>query len=71
MALLGSGFDPGATNVFTVYQAKHHFDTVHYLDIVDSRVVFDDMIRLHGGEDDGDGKLEPGIRKQLTPTFAQ
>ncbi len=35
MALLGSGFDPGATNVFTAYQAKHHFDKVEYLDIVD------------------------------------
>jgi saccharopine dehydrogenase-like NADP-dependent oxidoreductase len=52
MTLLGSGFDLGATNVFTDYQAKYHFDTVHYLDIIDSRVVFDDMIRLHGGEDD-------------------
>ncbi len=35
MALLGSGFDPGATNVFTAYAAKHYFDEVHYLDIID------------------------------------
>lgn len=35
MALLGSGFDPGVTNVFTAYAAKHYFDEVHYLDIVD------------------------------------
>jgi saccharopine dehydrogenase (NAD+, L-lysine forming) len=35
MALLGSGFDPGATNVFTAHQAKHHFDKIQYLDIVD------------------------------------
>lgn len=35
MALLGSGFDPGATNVFTAYLAKHYFDEVHYLDIID------------------------------------
>jgi saccharopine dehydrogenase (NAD+, L-lysine-forming) len=35
MALLGSGFDPGATNVFTAYLAKHHFDEMHTLDIVD------------------------------------
>jgi len=35
MALLGSGFDPGATNVFTAYLAKHHFDEIHELDIVD------------------------------------
>ncbi len=35
MALLGSGFDPGATNVFTAYLAKHYFDTIQTLDIVD------------------------------------
>ena len=35
MALLGCGFDPGATQVFTAYAAKHHFDEMHYLDIVD------------------------------------
>ena len=35
MALLGSGFDPGATNVFTAYLAKHYFDEMHTLDIID------------------------------------
>ncbi|MCP5143716.1 MAG: saccharopine dehydrogenase family protein [Gammaproteobacteria bacterium] len=35
MALLGSGFDPGATNVFTAYLAKHEFDTIETLDIID------------------------------------
>lgn len=35
MALLGCGFDPGATQVFTAYAAKHHFDRMDYLDIVD------------------------------------
>jgi len=35
MALLGCGFDPGATQVFTAYAAKHQFDEMHYLDIVD------------------------------------
>lgn len=35
MALLGSGFDPGATNVFTAYLAKHYFDEIHSLDIID------------------------------------
>lgn len=35
MALLGSGFDPGATNVFTAYIAKHYFDEIHQLDIID------------------------------------
>jgi len=36
MAVLGCGFDPGATNVFTAYAAKHHFDEMHTLDIVDA-----------------------------------
>jgi saccharopine dehydrogenase (NAD+, L-lysine forming) len=35
MALLGCGFDPGATQVFTAYAAKYHFTEMHYLDIVD------------------------------------
>lgn len=35
MALLGSGFDPGATNMFTAHMAKHYFDEIHELDIVD------------------------------------
>jgi saccharopine dehydrogenase (NAD+, L-lysine-forming) len=34
-ALLGSGFDPGVTNVFTVWALKHHFDEIHTLDIID------------------------------------
>ncbi len=34
-ALLGCGFDPGVTSIFTAYAAKHHFDEIHYLDIVD------------------------------------
>jgi carboxyaminopropylagmatine dehydrogenase len=34
-AILGCGFDPGVTGVFTAYAAKHHFDELHYLDIVD------------------------------------
>ncbi len=35
MALLGSGFDPGVTNVFCAYAQKHHFDEIHEIDIVD------------------------------------
>ena len=35
MALLGSGFDPGATNMFTAYAARHYFDEIHTLDIID------------------------------------
>jgi len=34
-ALLGSGFDPGATNMFTAHLAKNHFDEIHALDIID------------------------------------
>ncbi|MCF7933788.1 MAG: saccharopine dehydrogenase family protein [Spirochaetia bacterium] len=34
-ALLGSGFDPGVTNVFTAYAQKHFFDEIHELDIID------------------------------------
>jgi saccharopine dehydrogenase (NAD+, L-lysine-forming) len=34
-AILGSGFDPGATNIFTAYLAKHYFDEIHELDIID------------------------------------
>lgn len=34
-AILGCGFDPGVTGVYTAYAAKHHFDKIEYLDIVD------------------------------------
>ena len=34
-ALLGSGFDPGVTSVFTAYARKHYFDEIHYIDILD------------------------------------
>jgi saccharopine dehydrogenase (NAD+, L-lysine forming) len=34
-AILGCGFDPGVSGVFTAYAAKHHFDEINYLDIVD------------------------------------
>ncbi len=34
-AILGCGFDPGVCSVFTAYAAKHHFDEINYLDIVD------------------------------------
>jgi saccharopine dehydrogenase (NAD+, L-lysine-forming) len=34
-ALLGSGFDPGVTNVFTAWALKHYFDEIHTLDIID------------------------------------
>jgi saccharopine dehydrogenase (NAD+, L-lysine-forming) len=34
-AILGCGFDPGVTGVYTAYAAKHYFDELQYLDIVD------------------------------------
>ncbi|MBN1521280.1 MAG: saccharopine dehydrogenase family protein [Candidatus Aureabacteria bacterium] len=35
MALLGSGFDPGVTNVFIAHAKKNHFDKIVYVDIMD------------------------------------
>ncbi len=35
MALLGSGFDPGVTGVFSAYALKHEFDEINYIDILD------------------------------------
>ncbi|HIP60716.1 MAG TPA: saccharopine dehydrogenase family protein [Campylobacterales bacterium] len=35
MALLGSGFDPGVTNVFCAYAQKHYFDEIETIDILD------------------------------------
>ena len=34
-ALLGSGFDPGVTGVFSAYALKHEFDEIHEIDILD------------------------------------
>jgi len=36
MALLGCGFDPGVTNIFTAYAQKEFFDEIHYVDILDA-----------------------------------
>jgi len=36
LALLGCGFDPGVTSVYTAYAARHYFDEIHELDIVDA-----------------------------------
>ena len=35
MGLLGSGFDPGVTNVFCAYAQKHYFDEIYTIDILD------------------------------------
>lgn len=34
-AILGCGFDPGVSGIYTAYAAKHYFDEMQYLDIVD------------------------------------
>lgn len=34
-AVLGCGFDPGVTGVFSAYAAKHYFDEIRYIDILD------------------------------------
>lgn len=35
VALLGCGFDPGVTGVFSAYAMKHYFDEIHEIDILD------------------------------------
>ena len=35
-AILGCGFDPGVTGVFTAHAMKHHFDEIHEIDILDA-----------------------------------
>lgn len=35
-AILGCGFDPGVTGVFSAYALKHYFDEIHYIDILDA-----------------------------------
>lgn len=34
-AILGCGFDPGVSGIFTAYAAKHYFSEMEHLDIVD------------------------------------
>ena len=34
-AVLGCGFDPGVTGIFSAYALKHHFDEINYIDILD------------------------------------
>ena len=33
-AILGCGFDPGVSQAYTAYAAKHHFDEIHYLSLI-------------------------------------
>jgi len=34
-AILGCGFDPGQTNIYSAWAAKQHFDEIHTIDIMD------------------------------------
>ncbi|MCH2202141.1 MAG: saccharopine dehydrogenase family protein [Fuerstiella sp.] len=42
-ALLGSGFDPGVTNVYCAYARKHLFDEIHHIDIIDANAGHHDL----------------------------
>lgn len=35
-AILGCGFDPGVTGIFSAYAMKHYFDEIHTIDILDA-----------------------------------
>ncbi len=35
LGILGAGFDPGVTNAYVAHAQRHHFDTIHTLDILD------------------------------------
>ena len=37
-ALLGAGFDPGVVNAYCALAAKHHFDTIDTIDILDVNI---------------------------------
>ena len=52
-ALLGSGFDPGVTGVFSAYALKHYFDEINYIDILD----------CNGGELESLALNIPGIKR--------
>ena len=51
-ALLGSGFDPGVTSVFSAYAMKHQFDEINYIDILDANA--------------GDHGWQPGLKLTLS-----
>ena len=75
-ALLGSGFDPGVTGVFSAYALKHQFDEINYIDILDcnggDQVGEKDMYLLHHEELESLGKNIPGIKRiRFFMTFGQ
>jgi len=36
LAVLGCGFDPGVTGIFSAHALKHHFDEINFIDILDA-----------------------------------
>lgn len=46
-AILGCGFDPGVSGVYTAYAAKHHFSEIENLDIVDCNAGNHEIGRAH------------------------
>ncbi len=86
MALLGSGFDPGVTNVFCAYAQKHLFDTIETIDIVDCNAGdhghpfatnFNPEINIREVTapgrywEDGDWKTTPALSESMTFDFPQ
>ena len=68
MALLGSGFDPGATNVFTAYLQKHCFDEIHTITATRSRLI--SIPRLTSAKllpSAGTGKTASSLRRRRCP----
>ena len=64
-AILGCGFDPGVSGIYTAYAAKHHFDEIHYLDIVDCNAGdhHKTSVRLH--RKDCTTKTVNGLKRNL------
>ena len=78
MAVLGCGFDPGVTNIFCAYAKKHHFDELHYVDILDANggdhghpfaTNFNPEINIR--EITQEGKYYEGGQWKLTPPLSQ
>ena len=76
-ALLGSGFDPGVTSVFSAYALKHEFDEINYIDILDCNggdhgYPFATMYLLHHEEIESLALNIPGIKRiRFFMTFGQ
>ena len=77
-ALLGCGFDPGVTQAYCAYAAKHEFDAIDTIDILDcnggdfDQVGQKDMYLLHHEEIESLAKNIPGVKRiRFFMTFGQ